>query len=137
MLKDFHYEDGKLFRKGVECGFKDNHGYLRVSVGGRKYLVHRLIYKLTNPEFDLNGDSVVDHINRDRLCNFEWNLREVTKAANNRNRAPCKGVSYCKQTGKWKAGLDGKWLGRHNTEQEAINVVTAERKRQNHYAAQG
>ena len=127
MLKDFSYSNGVLLRKGKPCGFKDNCGYLRVGIKGRKYLVHRIIYKLHNPELDLSSDLVIDHIDRDRLNNRIENLRAVTKAVNNKNRAECKGVSFCKQTGKWKASLNGKWLGRHDSEQEAINVVIRER----------
>lgn len=126
MLTDFTYSDGKLFRKGREVGFMDNCGYLRTSIRGRKYLVHRLIYKLHNPEFDLESDLVIDHINRDRTDNRIENLRAVTKAENNRNRDLPKGVSYCKQTGKWKA-IHPRWLGRFDTEQEAIDAVNAAR----------
>ena len=132
-MNTLSYDKGRLLRDGKLCGFMDNCGYLRVSIGRRKYLVHRLIYKLHNPEFDLESDLVIDHINRVRDDNRIENLRAVTKAENNRNRSLCKGVSYCKQTGKWKAGLDGVWLGRHATEQEAINAVN--RQRSNHQAA--
>lgn len=126
-LQDFNYEDGRLLRKGKECGYVDNCGYRRVCINRKKYLVHRLVYKLFNPEFDLASDLVVDHINRNRLDNRIENLRAVSKAENNRNRAECRGVSYCKQTGKWKAALNGKWLGRHDTEQEALDAVAKER----------
>ena len=133
MLSDFTYVEGKLLRKGKPCGYMDNCGYLRVGIQGSTYLVHRIIYKLHNPDFDLKSTLVVDHINRVRDDNRIENLRAVSKAANNRNRAECKGVSYCKQTGKWKAGLNGKWLGRHATEKEAINAVI--RERENYSAA--
>lgn len=126
MLTDFAYSAGKLFRKGREVGSMDNHGYLRTTVNYHKYLVHRLIYKLHNPEFDLESDLVIDHINRNRTDNRIENLRAVTKAENNRNRDLPRGVSYCKQTGKWKA-IQPRWLGRFETEQEAIDAVNAAR----------
>ena len=121
-LSRFSYQDGKLLRDGAECGFLDNCGYLRVCIGGRKYLNHRIIYKLHNPHFDLFSDEVIDHIDRNRTNNLIDNLRAVSKAENNKNRGKHKGVSYCKQTGKWKA-IWPKWLGRYNTEEEAINAV--------------
>lgn len=127
MFSELTYEAGVLLRKGKRCGYVDNCGYLRVCIARKKYLVHRLIYKMHNPEFDLSSDLVIDHINRDRLDNRIENLRAVTKAENNRNRAECRGVSYCKQTNKWKAGLNGKWLGRYETEQEALDAVANER----------
>lgn len=121
-LTCFSYQDGKLLRHGKDCGFIDNCGYKRVGIGGRKYLVHRIIYKLHNPDFDLNSDLVIDHIDRDRLNNHVQNLRAVSKADNNRNKAEPLGVSYCKQTGKWKA-IWPKWLGRYDSKEEAINAV--------------
>ena len=127
MLEGLSYSDGVLYRNGKPSGFKDNCGYLRVCINRKKYLVHRLIYKLHNPEFNLSSDSVIDHINRDRTDNHIENLRAVTKAVNNRNRSECRGVSYCKQTDKWKATLDGIWLGRYATEQEALDVIAKQR----------
>lgn len=127
MFSELTYESGVLLRKGKPCGYVDNCGYLRTCIAGKKYLNHRLIYKMHNPEFDMGSDLVVDHINRNRLDNRIENLRAVTKAENNRNRAKARGVSYCKQTGKWKAFLGTKWLGRYATEQEALHAVEAER----------
>lgn len=122
MLNGFTYHCGTLLLDGKPCGFKDNCGYLRVSISYKKYLVHRLIYKLHNPEFDLSSDLVIDHIDRNRLNNHIENLRAVTKGENNRNKAQPRGVSFCKQTGRWKA-VWPVWLGRYDTEQEAIDAV--------------
>lgn len=102
-------------------------GYWRINVKGKKILCHRAVYCLTHGKA-LEDVPLVDHINRDRLDNRPENLRELTKAENNRNRAPARGVSFCKQTGKWKAGLDGKWLGRHDTEEEAARAVEKARE---------
>ena len=54
---------------GWECG----EGYKAVEVDGVKYRVHRLIAEtfIPNPE----GKKEVDHINRDKGCNFVSNLR--------------------------------------------------------------
>lgn len=126
MLTDFTYSDGKFLKNGKEVGHISNHGYRRFKINGKNYLIHRLIYKMHNPEFDLSSELVIDHINRNRLDNRIENLRAVTKAENNRNHDLPKGVSYCKQTGKWKA-IHPRWLGRFDTEQEALDAVNAAR----------
>lgn len=73
----------------------------------------------------------VDHINHNRLDNRRCNLRIAShrqNCANTRpqlkNKSGYKGVSFCKQTGKWKAFCkteDGKstTLGRFDSKQEA------------------
>ncbi|WMM35660.1 hypothetical protein [Escherichia phage pO91] len=127
MLSDLVYEDGKLLKGGKEVGHISNHGYRRFKINGKNYLVHRLIYKMHNPEFDILSELVVDHINRNRLDNMIENLRAVTTAENNRNHAPPLGVSFCKQTGKWKA-IHPRWLGRFDTKEEALNAVNAARQ---------
>ncbi|SOL37542.1 homing endonuclease [Yersinia phage fPS-19] len=126
-LTSFTYSEGNLLRKGKVCGFVDNCGYLRVSINYKKYLNHRLIYKMFNTEFDLSSDLVIDHINRNRKDNRIENLRAVTKAFNNTNMELCDGVSYCKQTSKWKASLNGMWLGRYSTREGAQYAVKAKR----------
>jgi hypothetical protein len=78
----------------------------------------------------------VDHIDHNLLNHCRSNLRVVTHAQNQQNRkaegnrnskSKYRGVSPCKQTGKWMATcvLSGTrhWLGRHATEEEAAQVV--------------
>ena len=59
-------------------------------------------------------DMEVDHINHNRLDNRQCNLRIASKSQNRANRRPGKnsttgyiGVSYCKQTKKWRASIVG------------------------------
>lgn len=59
-------------------------------------------------------DMEVDHINHNRLDNRRCNLRIASKSQNRANRRPGKnsttgyiGVSYCKQTKKWRASIVG------------------------------
>lgn len=67
----------------------------------------------------------IDHRDRNRANNRWSNLREATKTQNHANRgnfphsSAYKGVSYCKQTGRWRASIKKDYkliaLGRHPT----------------------
>lgn len=72
----------------------------------------------------------VDHIDRDPLNNRRSNLRLATRSQNNANRpgsiggaSPFKGVSWCKQTQKWRAKISVNnrtvCLGRFANERDA------------------
>ncbi len=79
-------------------------GYLRVSIGGQRYLAHRIIYKMVTGK----EPEVIDHIDGDPLNNSILNLRSVSVAENTRNAA----VSVTNKTGvrgvQWAAGRN-KW----------------------------
>ena len=64
----------------------DRRGYYRVDIGGRHRKVHRLVADRFLPCPTEEG-LVVDHIDRNRLNNCASNLRWVSIAENNRNRA--------------------------------------------------
>jgi AP2 domain/HNH endonuclease len=94
--------------------------------------MHRLILGL--PQYrELKID--VDHINGDGLDNRRANLRIATRAQNLANSgsrqgsSQYKGVSFCRQTGRWKAqitiGGQNHNLGRYSTEEEAAAVYNA------------
>lgn len=81
-------------------------------------------------------DEDVDHIDGDGLNNRRANLRRCTHAQNGANRpAPSsnksgyKGVSFCRQTGRYRAilGVDGKKFraGRFDTAEEAARAYDA------------
>ncbi len=111
-------------------------GYaIRRSDDGRTVRMHR---QIVAPDPGLE----VDHINGDRLDNRRSNLRAVTHAQNQQNltaRTGCssvfRGVSLCRQTGRWKAslcvGYKQLWVGRFGTELAAAQAV--ETARQQHY----
>lgn len=75
----------------------------------------------------------VDHKNHDGLDNRRQNLRVATDSENNANRrslrqtsSQYRGVSFCKQTGRWRASVGGRVstgsqlrLGRYQSEEEA------------------
>ena len=71
-------------RVGDRAGYLCQNGYWYVSLGGQKYLAHRLIYAMLN---DGVGEGLlVDHRNGDTCDPSPNNLRPVTRALNQRNQ---------------------------------------------------
>ena len=107
---------------------RNKHGYytLHLAKDGiqKTHNLHSLVarYFVPNP-FRL---IVVDHIDRNRLNNLYSNLRFCTQQQNARNISSrvggtsCyKGVSFIKQTQKWRAALCGTVIGHFGSEMEA------------------
>ena len=107
---------------------RNKHGYytVRLAKDGiqKTHNLHSLVarYFVPNP-FRL---IVVDHIDRNRLNNLYSNLRFCTQQQNARNISSrvggtsCyKGVSFIKQTQKWRATLCGTVIGHFGSEMEA------------------
>ena len=100
------------------------------------YLLHRVIYKYFNDEWDLTDSSSknqIDHIDINPLDNRIENLRRVNNSQNQRNKnkkkncsSQYKGVYWHKQNNKWLAyiRIDGKikHLGSFTNEEEAAEV---------------
>ena len=136
----FDYRDGKLYWKfsvarnvkpGAFAGTVKVDGYGSLKIKGKQYLTHRIIFLYHHgyiPEF-------LDHINTDKLDNRIENLREATKAQNNRNcgkrkdnTSGIKGVHWETATKKWiaKVSVGGgfqKYLGRYDDIELAQLVV--------------
>lgn len=105
-------------------------GYRIVRLPGtRRWLrAHRIVWKWMTGE-DPVGD--VDHINGDKADNRWENLRLATRSQNMANRGSPrrrrsdlpKGVTYCPQTGRYRASLTVNYktirLGRHDTPEQA------------------
>ena len=75
--------------------FKDNNGK------PHHQLLHRFILKVTNPNI------LVDHENRDTLCNTKDNLRKSTQTENQQNSIARKGTS--KYKGVCKTSDNKRW----------------------------
>jgi len=89
--------------------------YRSVGVNGKLYPVHRLIWTMVVGE--IPDGYVIDHIDGNHSNNMITNLRLATPGENSRNRrnqsnntSGAKGVSFDKQSGKWKVQImkDGK-----------------------------
>jgi hypothetical protein len=132
----YNPETGQLTWKGEPCVLKrvrgksatslHGEGYRAISVAGKMYLAHRVIWHMVHgkwPKEDL------DHVNGDRSDNRLINLREASRQENLRNSrgrphtSKYKGVSWDKHRNKWvaycKAGEKVKNLGRYDNEEEA------------------
>jgi len=109
------YEDGEMYSY-IKWGRSKNYkwfllkgsidketGYKRVNINNKKYQYHRVIYKLYNPDWNINDyskNNFIDHIDRNRLNNNIDNLRVVTKKQNDFNKNG-KGYYWHKPCNKW------------------------------------
>ena len=114
----FKYEDGVMYRwydyvrkgkywKHIKLA-KYKNGYMRLQfeVNTKVYTIkiHRLVYWLHNPNwdiFDSSQDNSIDHIDGDTTNNDIENLRVVTTMKNQWNRTRAKGYSWNKRRKKW------------------------------------
>jgi hypothetical protein len=130
-------DTGYLYR--IDTGrrvYEESHGgYTRITIKGRRYKTHRVVWALHHGEWP---DSI-DHINHDRADNRIQNLRSIPVAENLRNKSRDKrntsgktGVSWDSRTNKWfaKICVDKKQisLGLFADKEDAIAArVAAER----------
>ncbi len=105
----FEYDKDTGAFKLKEAGKVSAQGYVVIWIEGKKYLAHRLTFLYMTGELP---EHHVDHINHDRSDNRWCNLREVTNAENlknlkklSRNTSGITGVSFLKNTGKWRAQI--------------------------------
>ena len=67
---------------GDVVGYLDSSGYLRVRIGSKNYMLHRIIWMILYGYFP---EHQVDHENKNKLDNSKNNLREVSPQCNMRN----------------------------------------------------
>lgn len=143
LLNAFEYKDGVLYWKnptsvsvktGDEAGCNNN-GYRLISINKQYIHAHRAIFMMHHgfmPE-------IVDHIDGNKSNNRIENLRAANKAQNawnsklhKHNTSGIRGVSWNKQTNKWRAAImaNGKilHLGRFNDIKDAENAVKLARQ---------
>ena len=108
-------------------------GYTYINIGRMRLLAHKLAYLIVHDKYP----DIVDHINNDRKDNRINNLRAATSQQNNSNKKPrknstskYKGVSWDKESGKWRAACNRKYLGQFNDEKEAARAYDKEAKKQ-------
>lgn len=130
-LFDYDPFTGTLSRKDATKGYDGNReitretdkGYLITTVDGVTYRVHQLVWLF----FGNDPVDELDHADRDRANNRIGNLRPCTRTQNLANAGPkrgkYKGVSFCKQTGRWVAQIGFEYqnikIGRFDTPEEA------------------
>lgn len=123
---------------GKEAGYIGKKGYSHIRILGRRYLAHRLIWKMVHgydPE-------CIDHINRERLDNRLENLRNVlvtenslNNSVNSRNRSGTTGVYWDTTIKRWRAKIFVRRkeynLGRFANKADAIEARKAAEVRLN------
>ena len=129
---------------GKEAGGLDGGGYVRVSVVGARYRMHRLIWKI---EHGRDPYYSIDHIDGDKLNNHYSNLRDVSPLENSKNaflsknnKSGVSGVAFKK--GRWHAqigetGSKGSYLGCFKTKEEAVQARRAAEQRLGYSARHG
>tara|TARA_R110000824_G_scaffold14829_1_gene62740 strand:- start:104 stop:577 length:474 start_codon:yes stop_codon:yes gene_type:complete len=105
---------------------QNNNKYLTISINGRYFYYHRLIYFIHNQEWniwDIGDENKIDHIDRNPNNNNIENLRIASALQNNHNRVD-KNYYWDKAKGKYSVQICVNykkiWGGRFKTEEEAI-----------------
>ena len=113
--------------------YQNKEGYTLTSINTVPILMHQFIIR--QYIFDIPKNTIVDHINKNRLDNRRDNLRLSVIRLNNQNKrlhknkksSTYKGVFYNKKQKKYHTiiGIDYEniYLGRYNTENEAAEVI--------------
>jgi hypothetical protein len=139
----FDYRDGNLYWKhrvnskvaaGSKAGTVDHRGYVTITIQGKKWHAHRLVWLWHGKELPPQ----LDHRDTDKANNRIENLRpadNVTNACNVRlkrnNRTGVKGVSWCNTYQKYVVQLyfnKRKVSGRFHSLDEAKMFADAKRQ---------
>lgn len=110
----------------------NSNGYAYFTYHGKECFLHRLIMGLPI-DYDEETQTIVDHINGNRLDNRKSNLRICNKNMNpinckiyKNNTSGCKGVSWMPRLNKWQVSLNYKkqriYLGVYSDYDEAVKI---------------
>lgn len=72
-------------KRGTKAGTRTKRGHYHVKVKQFVYKVHRIIFAIFNPDFDISN-LVIDHVDGNPANNDISNLRAITQSINMRNR---------------------------------------------------
>jgi len=112
LLELFDYKDGSLYWKqprqhiqvGDKAGYDNGNGYIKISINGKLYFAHRLIFLMHHGYLP----KLIDHINGNPSDNNIQNLREANKSKNAinsklsvKNTSGSKNVYWNKSRNKW------------------------------------
>jgi hypothetical protein len=113
----FDYKNGHLYRKNIRkagikagslAGYKNNNGYLQVTIQRKKYLIHRIVFLM---HYGYLPDEI-DHINNTPTDNRIENLREATRLQNchnqkmtTKNKTGAKNVIWINKRKKWRVAM--------------------------------
>lgn len=118
---------------GSRAGSVTAYGYRKISICGRNYLEHRLVWLIMTGSYP---EREIDHINGNRGDNRYENLRAATPSQNQANKSMradntsgVKGVTWDKSRGKWLAAIHVNGtrisLGRHDDLNDAAEAYRA------------
>lgn len=93
-------------RMGRAVGFLNAYGYLRVSLHGKQFMAHRVVFALTYGRWPADE---IDHRNGVRADNDPSNLREATSAENKHN-SPVRRSNACGHKGVYFHKCSGRWM---------------------------
>jgi hypothetical protein len=150
LLRVIHYDSGSgVFTRlqcgyapangkyvGKQCGFLNYAGYLRIGIGSREYMAHRLAWLYMTgvwPQID------IDHIDGQRANNRWENLRLATRSQNMQNMRCAKansktgyiGVSPMKNRFRATITVNKRqiWIGSFATAEEASAAYVSAKRR--------
>lgn len=131
----FFWRSGAKGRKLAKepLGFKNDEGYIIITLNGARYPAHRLVWFYEFGEFP---DYPLTHKNKVRSDNRTRNLRQIIpdlKRSERQKRSPYQGVTWDRNREAWVAKVQRNgvrhYLGRFKTEEEARNACIAARQR--------
>lgn len=141
LKKIFDYKDGNLIRKikssnrtkiGDIAGSNNGNGYLRVSVLGKYFYAHRIIFMWHFGHFP----NEIDHIDGNRKNNKINNLRKATHAQNGKNltlrhsnKIGISGVRFDDDRKKWHSSISVEKKKIHLGRFDNIDQAIAARKK--------